>query len=265
MSTQEIIRDVPPEDVAGLIADYKAIGASASKYLQPNGRYTVVAVFEVAPQLAPLAMETVAEADPFEELSPLGEKIQAPSKSTDFASLAAEYRHNFDLCETRAEHRAEITSRVSRLMDNAVRYKPIAEQTNVPWVFIGIVHMLESNTNFGTHLHNGDPLSSRTVNVPAGRPEKGTPPFSWEDSAVDALQYERFTGLQDWNIATMLYRFERFNGMGYRSYGINSPYLWSYSNLYEKGRFVKDHVFDPEGVSKQCGAAVLLKSMKGLF
>ncbi len=122
--------------------------------------------------------------------------------------------------------------------------------------------MLESNTNFATHLHNGDPLSARTSHMPRGRPAAGNPPFNWEDSALDALTLEGFVGLGDWNVATMLYRWESFNGFGYRAKNIWSPYVWSYSTLYEKGRFVEDHRFDPDSVSQQCGAGVLLKALQ---
>ena len=59
----------------------------------------------------------------------------------------------------------------------------------------------------------------------------------------------------------MLYSFEKYNGMGYRAKGINSPYLWSYSNYYTKGKYSDDGVYDPELVSQQCGAAVLLRRM----
>jgi lysozyme family protein len=57
----------------------------------------------------------------------------------------------------------------------------------------------------------------------------------------------------------VLYVLEGYNGFGYRSKGIRSPYLWSFSNLYEKGKYVADHQFDPNAVSKQVGSAVLLK------
>ncbi len=49
--------------------------------------------------------------------------------------------------------------------------------------------------------------------------------------------------------------------MGYRRKGIHSPYLWSFSNHYTKGKFTNDGVFDSNAVSKQCGAAVLLRRM----
>jgi lysozyme family protein len=63
----------------------------------------------------------------------------------------------------------------------------------------------------------------------------------------------------DWSIEHMLYRFENFNGWGYHFRKVPSPYLWSFSNHYKSGKFTKDGVFDPSAVSRQVGAAVLLK------
>ena len=37
------------------------------------------------------------------------------------------------------------------------------------------------------------------------------------------------------------------------------PYLWSFSSLYEKGRYVADHRFDRVAVSMQAGAATMLR------
>lgn len=39
-------------------------------------------------------------------------------------------------------------------------------------------------------------------------------------------------------------------------------FLWSFSTIYEKGKFVADGKFDANAVSKQCGAALLLKVMQ---
>jgi lysozyme family protein len=65
------------------------------------------------------------------------------------------------------------------------------------------------------------------------------------------------------NFQTHRHVLERFNGWGYRRHDIDvpSPYLWSFSNHYTRGKFTKDRVFSPTTVSKQCGAAVLLKRM----
>lgn len=37
-----------------------------------------------------------------------------------------------------------------------------------------------------------------------------------------------------------------------RNRGKPSAYLWSFSNHYEKGKYVRDRVWDPNYVSKQC-------------
>ena len=122
--------------------------------------------------------------------------------------------------------------------------------------------MMESSCNFHEHLHNGDPLTARTVQVPsAGRPKHGNPPFTFEQSAADALAIDGLTTWKDWSVSGTLFIFERYNGFGYRPHGINSPYLWSFSNQYSKGKFTKDNVFDPAVPSGQAGTAVILKRM----
>ena len=98
--------------------------------------------------------------------------------------------------------------------------------------------------------------------MPKNRPAVWNPPTDWESSAVDALDLKGFLHLPDWSLAISLYRWEGYNGFGYYSRNINSPYLWSFSTHYTKGKFVADHKFDPEAVSKQCGAAVMLRALQ---
>ena len=97
--------------------------------------------------------------------------------------------------------------------------------------------------------------------APAGRPLAGTPPFTWCQSARDALMQKGYHQIDDWSVAHMLYLLERYNGMGYRRRGVPTPYLWSFSNVYEKGKFVADGRFDAEAVSRQCGAVPMLKAV----
>lgn len=140
-------------------------------------------------------------------------------------------------------------------------YRAVQNKIGVPWWWIGITHQLEAGGNFRAHLHNGDSLSHRTVHVPAGRPASGSPPFTWEESAIDALQLKRLHNETDWSVPKALYEFERYNGFGYVAHRINSPYLWSFSNHYKCGKYVADGVWDAGAVSKQCGAAVVLKTL----
>ena len=132
--------------------------------------------------------------------------------------------------------------------------------TGVPWHFIAATHGLEASFNFRAHLHNGDfPLTARTRQVPAGRPSQWLPPSDWESSAKDALRLLGFTGQNDWSLERTLYRLEAYNGFGYRGLGVPTPYLWSFSNHYERGKFVADGKFSLTAKSQQCGAAVMLK------
>lgn len=159
-------------------------------------------------------------------------------------------------------HATEATGIAEKLIAHQERYRDVAQFVShtLPWHFVALVHHMECGRRFDEHLHNGDPLTARTVRVPIGRPLKGEPPFTWEESAADALTLRGLwqVGL-DWSIPGELYQLELYNGFGSRSHGINTPYLWSGSNHYSKGKFVADHVFDANAVSKQIGAATILK------
>lgn len=189
---------------------------------------------------------------------PLG-RVAAPR----FNDLKAEYRRLFQSCVPTDSRKNLVAWHVGRLTKHKDRYEAVANETRVPWYFIGIVHALEASFNFGGHLHNGDPLTAKTVNVPANRPEPWLPPSDWKSSAKDALQVEHFIGHADWSLEMMLYRWEQFNGFGYRRNGIKiaTPYLWSFSNHYRSGKFVSDGRYNANAVSQQCGAAVILKAL----
>lgn len=181
--------------------------------------------------------------------------------TTNTPQMKMEYQILFDTCLIRPEKYAEVDAVVNRIVAARPKYEAVAGHTGVPWYFIGIVHNMECSGNFNGHLHNGDPLTARTKNVPKGYPKTGMPPFTWEDSALDALKLRSLHKLTSWTVPDMLYQLEGYNGFGYRPRGINSPYLWSYSNHYAKGKYTADGIFDPKAVSKQVGAAVILRRM----
>jgi len=183
--------------------------------------------------------------------------------STVFADLAAEYQDCFDRCEINPAFNDNVTFYLNRIRRGKPNYQLVEQALGVPWLFVGIIHGMECGFNFAGHMHNGDPLTARTVQVPKGFPKTGTPPFTWLESALDALRLKKFDQERDWSIPHMLYLLEGYNGFGYRRRGLPSPYLWSFSNIYSKGKFVKDGKFDPEAVSKQCGAGLMLKRMQG--
>ena len=149
---------------------------------------------------------------------------------------------------------------VEKIRQSQARYEAVAEFSRVPWKVVAVLHIREANGNFACHFHNGDPLTERTVHVPKGYPLVGEPPFTWEDSATDALSLDNLSGRDGWeDIATTLDRIERFNGLGYRRKGLPSPYLWAGTNHEPHGKFTSDGFFDPTATDKQPGAAGLLK------
>ena len=182
-------------------------------------------------------------------------------------ALRTSYQQLFDSCVVAPAHTSEVESTVKQIAANQARYTAVATPLGIPWFFVGLIHCMEASLSFKCHLHNGDPLTARTVDVPKGRPVTGTPPFTWEESATDALTFEGFAHLTDWTLPALLYRLEEYNGFGYRNHGVNTPYLWSYSNHYTAGKYASDGVWSPTLVSKECGAAVLLRRMaqKGLI
>lgn len=179
----------------------------------------------------------------------------------NYGSLRDSYAKLFETCVIDGSKKNVVNWYVSRLKaeKSIVRYRKIEQITGVPWYFVGIVHGLEASFNFRGHLHNGDPLTDRTFQVPRGRPKMWNPPSDWESSAVDALS--ELSGNSDWSLPRMLYVLEGYNGYGYHAHQINSPYLWSFSNQYSAGKYVQDGKWSATAVSKQCGAAVMLKSL----
>jgi len=175
-----------------------------------------------------------------------------------------QYELLYDSLLIRPNRRASVDQLAKKITANKARYEKVAKPLGMPWYVVAVIHSLEASGNFTRHLHNGDPLNARTTHVPAGRPKTGRPPFTWEQSAIDALTYQGFGTWKDWSIPGTLYKLEGYNGFGYRDHHPNvpSPYLWSFSNHYTKGKYVADGRFSPSAISQQCGAAVLLKRLQ---
>lgn len=176
---------------------------------------------------------------------------------------AAEYQQMYDNMQILPGHESEISEAVSLIFQGKERYKSMCKSVNplVPWYAIGLAHYMECSCNFNQHIHDGDPLTARTVNEPSGRPVSGQPPFTWEESCADWMGMKGWNKWQDWHVTDILARLEMNNGFGYRNRGIPTPYLWSYTQWYTSGKYVSDGSFDPNAVSKQAGSAVLLKKI----
>jgi len=153
----------------------------------------------------------------------------------------------------------DFTLTAKRLVSAKARYQTVASKTGVPWFIVAVIHEREASQSWSANIAQGDPWTEVSVHVPAGR----GPFLSWEGAAVDALSNcapyaARWT---DWSAGGALTLLETYNGTGYANKGLPSPYIWSGTDQYEKGKYVSDGKFDPEAIDKQLGCAGLIRTM----
>jgi lysozyme family protein len=148
------------------------------------------------------------------------------------------------------------------LIASKSRYIAVEQATKVPWFIIAVIHEREADQRWNTQLGQGDPLSKVSVHVPIGRG-----PFrSWEDGAFDALVNTAPYAARndDWSVGGALTLLEEYNGLGYAAHGVPSPYLWSGTNQYLSGKYIRDGVYDPKVIDVQMGCAGLIRTMMNL-
>jgi len=133
----------------------------------------------------------------------------------------------------------QVDTIVARIIRCRGRYEAVAKDSGVPWFVIGSLHNMEVSGSFSKHLHEGSPLTGRTRWVPKGRPLTGSPPFTWEVSAVDALHYDKMPTVNGRSPDASLYACERYNGLGYLHYhrDVPTPCLWSHTSIYTRGKY----------------------------
>src|ERR1700692_1736635 len=120
----------------------------------------------------------------------------------------------------------EVDQTAKRLLSyyRANRYGSIPSQTGIPLTWIAASFEREAGSDFRCSPAQGDPWNRPSVNVPANR----GPFTSWGAAGLDAYHRDGLDkiGFQNWSWALCCYYGELFNGFGYRSKGIPSPYLW---------------------------------------
>jgi lysozyme family protein len=150
--------------------------------------------------------------------------------------------------------------------ENKQRYENVAAIVNIPASLIAAIHYRESTNNFGTCLHNGDPLGKLTNREP-----KGILFSKWEEAAVHAIRQKDFIrrdlGLtrRSTSMAAIAAFAERYNGLGYKLRGKFSPYVFSGTNLYTCGLFVADGKFNSKVKDRRPGILALMNEIKFRF
>lgn len=174
-----------------------------------------------------------------------------------FEALKSEYRSLWTGMAINASAATKAETAATRIRNFRNRYISIEKSTGVPWFFIGLSHLREASLNFNCYLGNGQPLNQVTTIVPKGR----GPFLTFEDGAIDALRLQGLMAIKDWSLERIAYCLEGFNGFGYRSHGVHSPYLWAGTNRYKSGKYVRDGEFDANVVDIQLGCMAVLKCL----
>ena len=181
---------------------------------------------------------------------------EVKNKKTEKENSVNKFSFDFDE-KMSAEQKAALEKFEENYEKNKDRYEAVAEKTGVPAELVAAIHWRESSGNFGTYLHNGDPLGKPTTHVPAGINYS-----NWEDAACDAMtRYIDQDKLDKDDVNTYYEVAERYNGLGYRNKGVASPYVWAGSSNYSCGKYVADGQYDPNYVDRQLGVAVMLKRL----
>lgn len=180
------------------------------------------------------------------------------------------WTHRFNTMHILPQHLPAVQQAAHRIQGYKVsHYDQASHLTGVPWDVIGCIDALEESFDHTAYLGNGEPLNRVTRLVPKGR----GPWHSWQEGAADALKMAmraQAIGTFDQEIGFCLHFLEWYNGAGYAHMDKISPYIFSFSDLYTGGKFVetKDSKgvyhshYDPKLVSKQVGAACILKLLR---
>jgi lysozyme family protein len=146
-----------------------------------------------------------------------------------------------------------------RLVKEKTSYQRVEAATGVPWFIVAVIHEREASQNWSRSIAQGDFWNVKSTHVPKDR----GPFASWYDAAIDALVNcaPKAATWKDWSPGGALTLLEQYNGLGYAYKGLPSPYIWSGTDQYVKGKYVADRVFDPNKVDEQLGCAGLLLAM----
>jgi lysozyme family protein len=202
---------------------------------------------------------------------------------TNIVALKAVNAHRWSVMHLNAQRLGAFHATAARLCapDARARYQGVTDRLvesrmqPVPWWFIAVVSEREYGgpPHWDKQLGQGDSLSQTSHNVPKGmgpylvHPGDVTPGHdAWTRCCVDVLINSAPYAAKwtDWSIGGALTLWEEYNGLGYAAHGVPSAYVWSGTDQYVSGKYVRDHVYNPKFVDVQEGCAPVLSMMMAL-
>lgn len=194
-----------------------------------------------------------------------------------FQRYGPEYREWWDKSVIVRDHQALHNLQALFTRHRAV-YDKVELVTGVPAEMVFCIHIREAGQGdvgkWRGVLHNGEKIvgtGRKTSIVPVGRGPFNT----WHDAAVHALKEKGFHQIQEWPPERMLWAMEPYNGYGYRNGprirntsarhpSMRSPYIVASTNLQQRGKYTRDHYFDPDVWDTQVGVLAILKTLRGV-
>lgn len=174
--------------------------------------------------------------------------------SIHWADLEEVYSEMLDLYEICDDWKGRVVQEADALIKNSNRYLVVQQATGVDWELIASLHNLESGGDFAKTIRDGGAIRAAT----------------WEADTINALKEQGVTDAFKNNpVDSQKEEFacwiaEKWNGFAYRKYNYGpTPYLWSGTNFYVKGKYVADGKYDPNAVSKQVGFVPLYMELRG--
>lgn len=203
--------------------------------------------------------------------------------SVNIASLEAVNAHRWSVMHLKASRIAGFHEAATRLcaIDAKARYQAVSDRLlgqgfyAIPWWFIAIISEREYGgpPHWDKQLGQGDPLDQVSVNDPKGmgpylaHPTDSTPGNdAWTRCCLDNLinQNPYPAKWTNWTIGGVLTLFEEYNGLGYAMRGVPSAYVWSGTDQYVSGKYIRDGVYSSTTVDIQEGCAPILVAMMTL-
>ena len=152
---------------------------------------------------------------------------------------------------------------------NKSMYKKVAKKAKVPAQLVAAIHYRENTSDclggkFDSYLHNGDMLGKETVNEPKGIFYPKGQFVRAAQNAIDMKSSYRgryklsatskdFVGMCSFALT--------YNGKSKwenKKIWKYSPYVFSGTNIYKKGKYTHDSGYDPNVVDKQVGVFLLI-------
>jgi len=135
---------------------------------------------------------------------------------------------------------------------------------DIPWWFVPLVHERECTRgvdNWSCNIAQGTPFSQHSRIKPYNGPFS-----SWRVAAIQALVNEAPKAARNtnWSGGGTMTIGEQYNGLGYARMGKPSPYIWSGTQHYVSGKYVRDGKYSAKCVDTQLGMAVALKALMEL-